>query len=88
MWWFSPDVGTSATTTFGVTGRPTSTTSAGAADSSGTGGFSQSDKIALGCGIGVGVPATLAAIAGLWLNRSRRRSSHATPPPYHYGPSY
>ncbi|MCJ1246455.1 hypothetical protein MMC30_003662 [Trapelia coarctata] len=93
--WSCQDVGTSATTTYGVTRTPTPTnTDAGAAGGgSAGGGFSQSDKIALGCGIGIGLPATLASIIGVWMKCARRRSDGVHPAPhygvpYNYGPSY
>jgi len=54
----------SATTT-GVSNSPS--------QEGGGGGYSTSDKIALGTGIGIGLPGALAAIIAVWIMRRRRR---------------
>ena len=61
----STRIGTSAT------GSSTTQVSGGGAEGGAEGdepkkGFSQSDKIALGCGIGIGLPTLLVAILTLW----------------------
>jgi hypothetical protein len=59
----SPEVVMSAPTT----SSPTSATARGG------GGYSVSDRIALGCGVGIGLPAAIAAIVSVWLGFRRQR---------------
>ena len=67
-------------TTTGLTSStsPTTTPTSPASSDSGSGGYSTSDKIALGVGIGVGIPGALAGCVKLWSTWSKwrkRRSS-------------
>lgn len=55
----------SSATSAVTTEAPTDPTSSPSGDNNG--GYSTSDKIALGVGIGVGLPATIAAILTLWM---------------------
>lgn len=62
---------TSSRTGTSATGASTTQVSGGGAEAGAEGdgpkkGFSQSDKIALGCGIGIGLPTLLVAILTLW----------------------
>lgn len=48
-------------------------------DNGGGGGLSTSDKIALGCGIGIPVPALIVALLAWWFPRHQKRTQETNP---------